>query len=106
MATLSTTQNSTSMTTAFTRASAAISQAKSIEDFNRADVEAILSLKLREFLEDFDTVKAYCLNKVNPDEDDRTGASLKSGIDAGFYGLDELNCYADAIRTGEVHSWG
>lgn len=84
---------------------AALESAQRTEDYQRADIEAILSAMVRGFLEDFDTVKEHNLTTANPTEDDRTGASLKAGIDAAVDGLQELTSYAQAIRSGEVHSW-
>ena len=93
------------MMQAFAQANTAISQYKSLEDYQRADIEAILAVKVREFLEGFDTVKAYSLTKEFPDEGDRTGAHLKALMDEAVDGLDGISHYAGAIRSGEVHSW-
>jgi hypothetical protein len=84
---------------------AALESAQHIEDYQRADVEAILAARVREFLEDFDTIKTYCITKVNPKEDDRTGTTLKAGIDEVLESFGGLAHYAGAIRSGEVHSW-
>ena len=83
----------------------ALESAQRTEDYQRADVEAILSAMVKGFLEDFDTVKAYCITKDNPKEEDRTGSTLKAGIDEVMESFWGLGHYAQAIRSGEVHSW-
>lgn len=93
------------MEQAFEAASTAIHQAKSIADFHREDAEAILSLKVKEFLEDFDTVKAYCSSKEANVEDDRAGASLRCFLDDAVAGLESLFHYAEGIRTGDIKNW-
>jgi hypothetical protein len=80
----------------------AFEQAKTPQDYQRAYIEAILAVKVQEFLDDFDTVKAYCAAQDSSDEDSCTGASLKSGLADAMYGLDALGAYARAIEAGEV----
>lgn len=94
------------MEQAFTRASTAISQAQRIEDFHRADIEVFLSAKVHEFLDDFDTVKSYSLNRVNPTAGRSAGESVQEGMDELMDGFEVLSHFAGAIRSGEVHSWG
>lgn len=84
---------------------AALESAQRIEDYQRADIEAILSARVREFLDDFDTVKAYSLNKAIPTEWDISGAVLKEGIDELLESFGGLGHYAGAIRSGAAHSW-
>ncbi|MEI7457567.1 MAG: hypothetical protein WCK93_12685 [Nitrosomonadales bacterium] len=84
---------------------AALESAQRTEDYQRADFEAILSALVKKSLEDFDTIKTYCITKANRKEEDRTGSDLKAGIDELLEGFVGLAHYAGAIRSGEVHNW-
>lgn len=88
------------------KARESITQAPDVAGISREDFGILVSGLAAQCLEDFNTVKTYCLEcDEAPGSEEKTGRSLRESVEQIIAGFADLHYHAAAIRTGEVAHW-